>query len=663
MNEVAWMIGVRLMTTEFTTPRRAVLHRYQCHQRKHQTPLTVTSFATHILAERRQSKLDEPSRIPHALLTDTHVIRSHLLGGIIDISGIWQAKIQKYEISHVSRLLLMQIKFLAKSLGFHVSNITQHNHIRYCSSTSPLNLSDKTYRGYRIYIGGDNIYQLYSFLTRPNEQVFSTTKQFHNHRTCHHHHVASNSWSFSIRPLGVGDYYGFLVSGNNRFLLADFTVTHNTAAFLVPLIATLLNQGYGQAESLSIRRSGGHYNNNTIKHTPLALVLAPTRELATQIYDEALKFTYCSSLHPVVLYGGQDVRYQLRELDKGCEIIVATPGRLQDLIDRGRISLALIQYLVFDEADRMLDMGFEPAIRAIVSGADMPVQRQTLMFSATFPKTIQRLASDFLYNYLFIAVGRVGSSSDLIMQQIEYVNDEDKHTALLSTLTKCSGLTLIFVERKKSADALELWLQNHGVSANSIHGDRTQHEREQALAMFRSGACPILVATDVAARGLDIPNVMDVVNFDMPTCIEDYVHRIGRTGRCGNSGTATSYINAKSVGLLKELTEMLVENKQSVPQWAVDMLEGQRMSRGGGGRGRGNFGGRDYRHKSQYNSGGRGGSMYATRGGARTNAMGMLMSATPQPHHINGFTPITNGENIAPRTIGNGVPFIQQHKQ
>lgn len=279
-------------------------------------------------------------------------------------------------------------------------------------------------------------------------------------------------------------------------------------------------------------------------------------------------------------------------------------------------------------------MGFEPQIRHIIENRDMPPtgQRQTLMFSATFPKNIQELASDFLQNYIFLAVGRVGSTSENITQTILWVNEHEKRSYLLDLLSRLregspdytpDSLTLIFVETKKGADALEEFLYQNKHPVTSIHGDRSQREREEALKCFRSGDCPILVATAVAARGLDIPHVKHVINYDLPSDVEEYVHRIGRTGRMGNLGIATSFFNDKNRNICSDLVELLIETNQEMPSFLEEMSNdrygGPRRSnnsRGGGGNRYGG-GSRDYRQ--QPSRGGGGGSSGGNRGYGGSN--------------------------------------------
>jgi ATP-dependent RNA helicase DDX3X len=242
-----------------------------------------------------------------------------------------------------------------------------------------------------------------------------------------------------------------------------------------------------------------------------------------------------------------------------------------------------------------------------VEQEDMPGtgRRQTLMFSATFPKEIQRLAGDFLHDYIFLQVGRVGSTTDFITQRVLLVDDQDKKSMLIDLINSIPGLTLIFVETKRAADQLEDQLIRTGFPATSIHGDRSQREREEALASFRSNRTPILVATDVAARGLDIPNVTHVINYDMPMDIDDYVHRIGRTGRAGNTGLATAFFNVKNKNLARDLVTLLQETGQDVPSW-LEALAAQsgtgagaasygRVRQRGTGRFGGSFSSRDYR--------------------------------------------------------------------
>ena len=387
------------------------------------------------------------------------------------------------------------------------------------------------------------------------------------------------------------------------------TGSGKTGGFLFPIVDRLLKQG-------PLPAPDDFGNSRRRKCYPDALVLAPTRELALQIFLEARKFTYRTFVRPAVAYGGADIGQQLRDMERGCNLIVATPGRLVDIIDRGRVSLARTRFLVLDEADRMLDMGFEPQIRQIVEQCDMPEvgNRQTLMFSATFPKEIQRLASDFLSrdDYVFLTVGRVGSTSENIEQRVLLVEEQEKRSVLLDLLDndKTSGLTLIFVETKRAADQLDDYLYQHGFPSTSIHGDRDQREREEALRQFRSNERPFLVATAVAARGLDIPSVTHVINYDLPSDVDDYVHRIGRTGRAGHQGVATSFFNRSNASIARELADLLREAKQEVPTW----LEGIARDNGFGGRG------------GRYGGGGRGGSGGSRYGGSGFGERGSFSS-------------------------------------
>eukprot|EP00601_Ochromonadales_sp_CCMP2298_P006715 CAMPEP_0173196784 /NCGR_PEP_ID=MMETSP1141-20130122/15808_1 /TAXON_ID=483371 /ORGANISM="non described non described, Strain CCMP2298" /LENGTH=775 /DNA_ID=CAMNT_0014121473 /DNA_START=151 /DNA_END=2474 /DNA_ORIENTATION=+ len=314
---------------------------------------------------------------------------------------------------------------------------------------------------------------------------------------------------------------------------------------------------------------------------PLAIVLAPTRELASQIHMDARRLSYKSDIKSVCVYGGSDLRQQLADLSVGCDLIVATPGRLNDLVERGCVSLQAVTFLVLDEADRMLDMGFEPQIRRIIQGSDMPPpgSRQTCMFSATFPEEIQRLAGDFLKDYVWVSVGRVGSAVDSIKQVVVQASSDPMHKLqlLLVALQATEGRTLVFVQKRRTASWLcECLRQAHAVQAEEIHGDRTQAQREHALKLFRDGTARILIATDVAARGLDVPAVTHVVQFDLPLSVEDfdvYVHRIGRTGRAGSSGLATAFfVSGREIGegngkIAPQILQLLNENTQEVPEW------------------------------------------------------------------------------------------------
>ncbi|KAI0832005.1 ATP-dependent RNA helicase ded-1 [Trametes gibbosa] len=428
-------------------------------------------------------------------------------------------------------------------------------------------------------------------------------------------------------PTPVQKYSIPIVAVGRDLMACAQTGSGKTGGFLFPILSASFANG-PRAPPVDPQAGMGYSRGR--KAYPTALILAPTRELVSQIHEEARKFCYRSWVRPAVVYGGADINQQLRAIERGCDLLSATPGRLVDLIERGRISLANVRYLVLDEADRMLDMGFEPQIRRIVQGEDMPgvQERQTLMFSATFPRDIQMLARDFMKDYVFLSVGRVGSTSENITQRIEYVEDADKRSVLLDVLqANSTGLTLVFVETKRMADMLSDFLLGNSLPATSIHGDRTQREREMALQTFKTGRTPILVATAVAARGLDIPNVTHVINYDLPSDIDDYVHRIGRTGRAGNVGIATAFFNRGNRNIVRDLLELLREANQEVPGWLDTVAHessfgggGFRGGRGrGGGRGRSN-GSRDVRQGGGGYGGGRGGG--ASYGGPQYGGAG-----------------------------------------
>jgi ATP-dependent RNA helicase DDX3X len=402
------------------------------------------------------------------------------------------------------------------------------------------------------------------------------------------------------RPTPVQKHSIPIIQAGRDLMACAQTGSGKTAAFLLPTIDLMLREGPPTIGGVgSSGRGGSSFLNASRKAYPVTLVLAPTRELASQIFEESRKFCFKTGIRPVVVYGGADVRLQFRELEKGCDILVATPGRLMDLIDRARCSVEYVCHLIFDEADRMLDMGFEPQIRKIVEDSGMPeTDRTSTMFSATFAREVQHLARDFLNDYVFLTVGRVGATAGSITQNLRYVEEFNKYREVRRILEEQveEGLTLIFVETKRKADEIENSLREEGYPATSIHGDRAQWEREEALKLFKSGRLPILVATDVAARGLDIPNVNHVINYDLPTNIDDYVHRIGRTGRAGNQGTATSFVNESNRGILNELWATLEETKQEIPTWFQSMCSSAGRFGGSGGgfrpRGKGGKGGR-----------------------------------------------------------------------
>ncbi|CAO3590513.1 unnamed protein product [Absidia cylindrospora] len=381
-------------------------------------------------------------------------------------------------------------------------------------------------------------------------------------------------------PTPVQQYSVPIITKGKDLMACAQTGSGKTAAFLIPTLSAL----FTKPELAQPRPQP--YEARTFMAEPLVLILAPTRELCSQIFDDCRRWSYRSHLRPCAVYGGASSVTQLRQLERGCDILAAAPGRLMDFIERRKIGLSRVKYLILDEADRMLDMGFESIIRAIVEKRGLPTDRQTLMFSATFPRSIRKLARDFLRpDYLFLKVGRVGGTTNSITQKVIYVEEEDKRDALRTLLnSQPPSRTLIFVETKRSADSLDQYLYERSFPSTSIHGDRTQMEREDALLAFKSGQCPILVATAVAARGIDIRNVMHVINYDMPNDMDEYIHRIGRTARVGKSGLATSFYNDRSEQLGPDVTKLLKENKQEIPDfleqfvsedttWAEDLDE------------------------------------------------------------------------------------------
>eukprot|EP01100_Stratorugosa_tubuloviscum_P007852 TRINITY_DN322_c1_g1_i5.p1 TRINITY_DN322_c1_g1~~TRINITY_DN322_c1_g1_i5.p1 ORF type:complete len:361 (-),score=188.68 TRINITY_DN322_c1_g1_i5:121-1203(-) len=303
------------------------------------------------------------------------------------------------------------------------------------------------------------------------------------------------------------------------------------------------------------------------------LILAPTRELAQQINQ------VCSSIRDntlnklgttsVCLFGGVPKGPQIAQLKRMPNIIVATPGRLIDLVDERQCNLSNVSYIVLDEADRMLDLGFEPAIRKIFTKIKQSNERQTLMFSATWPQEIQNLASEFLNNPINITIGSTNlSGSSTVRQIVELIDSNLKLKRLQDLLREYhdnKNKIIIFALYKKETAWLESQLLRYRWKAVAIHGDLTQQQRDDAIANFKSGLKPLLIATDVAARGLDIPNVEAVINFTFPLTVEDYVHRIGRTGRAGKAGLAHTFFTIQEKKLAGDLVNVLKETNQVVP--------------------------------------------------------------------------------------------------
>eukprot|EP00795_Rhopilema_esculentum_P007439 gene7439-13201_t len=345
-----------------------------------------------------------------------------------------------------------------------------------------------------------------------------------------------------------------LLSGNDVIGVAQ-TGTGKTLAFLLPALIHIDQQPTPRA-----KREG-----------PSCLVLSPTRELAQQIEVEVKKFNY-KGIRSVCIYGGGDRREQIGIVERGVEIVIGTPGRLNDLLMNGILSVKH----VLDEADRMLDMGFEPEIKKII--LDIRPDRQTVMTSATWPQGVQRMADQYLNNPIKVNVGSLDlQACHSVTQLIERVESADKKERIIQFINDMDpeDKLLIFAGKKVTVDDIssDLVLRGVHVGIQTIHGDREQSDREQALEDFRTGEARVLIATDVASRGLDIKDITHVVNYDFPRHIEEYVHRIGRTGRAGRSGTALTFVAREDWSSAHKLIDIMTEADQEIPDWLVDMAE------------------------------------------------------------------------------------------
>lgn len=371
---------------------------------------------------------------------------------------------------------------------------------------------------------------------------------------------------------------------------------------------------------------------------PIVLVLCPTRELAQQVQKVAAEFGQSSHIKNTCVYGGASKGPQLRDLERGCEIVIATPGRLIDFLEQKKTNLRRCTYLVLDEADRMLDMGFEPQIRKIIS--QIRPDRQTLMWSATWPKDVSKLASDFLNEFVHVQVGSMGlAANHNILQIVDVCQPMEKDEKLMRLMEEIMGeaenKTIIFTETKRRCDELTRTMRRDGWPAMCIHGDKSQPERDWVLNEFRSGRSPILVATDVASRGLDVSDVKFVINYDFPSQCEDYVHRIGRTARAEQKGTAYTFFTYDNAKQSKDLIAILQEAKQAVNPKLMEMgmtfrnygKSNGRDRRNGGG-GRGGRGGGSGGYSSRGRGGGGGGGGYGQRPGGNTQAFGMSLGAS-----------------------------------
>ena len=324
------------------------------------------------------------------------------------------------------------------------------------------------------------------------------------------------------------------------------TGTGKTAAFILPIIQQLL--------------PNANASTSPARHPIRALILTPTRELSDQVADNASLYAKHTDLRTAVVFGGVDIKPQAMLLRAGVEILIATPGRLLDHLGSKTADLSQVQILVLDEADRMLDMGFLPDLQRIINL--IPAQRQTLLFSATFSSEIKKLAQTYLRNPVTIEVARQNAAADTVKQVVHFVKSENKRAAIIAILQNrvTAGHTkqcIIFTNSRLGCARLANALERDGIKAAAIHGDKSQSERMLTLEAFKSGAIDALVATDVAARGLDIPDMPCVINHELPFNAEDFIHRIGRTGRAGSSGDAIALVDDSEKRLLEDIEKLM----------------------------------------------------------------------------------------------------------
>jgi ATP-dependent RNA helicase RhlE len=318
------------------------------------------------------------------------------------------------------------------------------------------------------------------------------------------------------------------------------TGTGKTLAFAAPIIERLLSETPG-------------YGDPAREHYTRALILAPTRELAVQIEDSLVGLTYHTPVTSAAVFGGVEMGPQERALQAGVDIVVATPGRLMDHMRHSNTDFVRVQVLVLDEADRMMDMGFWPDVRRIVASLPDCAARQTLLFSATMPEEVMKLADEVVRDASFVQIGSAGGPARGITHAIEEVAASQKSEWLANFLRRNDGPVLVFVRTKSGAERLARKLSSSGLKAAALHADRTQADRTQAIEGFRSGRYRVLVATDVAARGLDIDGITHVVNYEVPANRETYVHRVGRTGRAEATGTALTLVAPEELRALQAL--------------------------------------------------------------------------------------------------------------